>query len=99
MAASTDPFDRAVEHERALRKRAEEMESPSASLRMITRWFGVMSVAWATILAGHWLLLSDPRWLVVLHTVVFAVLVTMWSFAALFVTRMTKRREQVLGEG
>ena len=98
MSASTDPFDRAVERERSLRQRAEDMESPSANIRMVVRWFALMALGWGLILACHWLLLSDPRWLAVLHTIVFAVAVGMCSFAALFATRMTKRREQLLGE-
>ncbi len=99
MSANTDPFDRAVSREQSLRKRGEVFTSETANVKMIIRWFAMLMAAWGLVLVGHWLLLSDPHWLVVAHTVVFAVYVVLCSCAAVFTFRMTRRREQVLGEG
>ena len=92
MAANADPFDRAVEREQKLRERGAIFYSPRRQMTLIIRVFAVLAVGWAMLLTVHWVVLSDPRWLVVLHTMVFALTVGMWIAASTFVTWMERRR-------
>ena len=96
MPANVDPFDRAVERERVLRERGAIFYSPGRQMTLIIRVFAALAVGWAGLLTVHWLVLSDPRWLVVLHTMVFALTVGMWTTASVFVTWMQRRREALL---
>jgi hypothetical protein len=96
MSANVDPFDRAVEREHRLRERGAIFYSPRKQMTVIIRVFAALAVGWAALLTVHWLLLSDPRWLVVLHTMVFALTVGMWIAASAFVTWMERRRVSLL---
>ncbi len=96
MSASVDPFDRAVEREGKLRERGAIFYSPRKQMTLIIRVFAALAVGWAALLAVHWLWLSDPRWLAVLHTMVFALTVGTWIAASAFVTWMQRRREALL---
>jgi hypothetical protein len=98
MSANVDPFDRAVERERRLRERGAMFSSPRRQMRMIIRIFAGLAVGWAALLTVHWMVLSDPRWLVVLHTMVFAITVGMWIAASTFVTWMQRRRGELLDD-
>lgn len=98
MSNAADPFDRAVKREQRIRERAAVLDSPSGFLSLAFRWFALMGVGWAAILAMHWALFGDPRWLAVLHTVVFAVMVGYWCIAAAFIAQMKKRRPDWFGD-
>lgn len=96
MLASNDAFDRAVERESVLRQRSANFYSSIQSMKLVRRFFGVMLLGWAVLVTVHWLWLSDPRWLVVLHTIVF-VLTASWMIAAmLFTVLMSRRRARYL---
>ena len=80
MTDTDDPFERAVVRESLLRRRAEQLGSAGGLMRMTLWIYGALTLGWAIVLAGHWLLFADPRWLVVLHTVTYAVAVGYWLF-------------------
>lgn len=88
---SDDPFERAVAAEQRLRSWAADTETPAAVMRMAFRWVAIVAGGWAVLLALHWLLLPDPRWLAELHAVVFAGTLGYWLISSLFVKRMLKR--------
>lgn len=92
MHTTDDPFERAVAREQKLRRRAESMDSRSGILRFVLVWFAAIIVGWAVLLGGHWILFPAPRWLVILHTVAFALVVGYWCTTAAFVTAMRRRR-------
>ena len=98
MSQAADPFERAVEREENLRQRAARFDSPAGVISLAVRWFLALGAGWAAILAGHWTLLGEPRWLVVLHTVVFALAVgyLLITYAAFVIMR--KRRPDWFGE-
>ena len=98
MLASNDAFDRAVERERVLSERARRFFSLNAQMKLVQRFYAVMFLGWATLVAGHWLWLSEPRWLVVLHTVVFAVYTLFAMSASAFVSLMRRRQGIYLGD-
>lgn len=98
MTKDTDPFERAVERERRLRDRAAAFESPRAILGLAFWWFGALGLGWAAILTAHWLLFDEPRWLVILHTIVFALMVGYWSISMTFMAQMKKRRPDWFGD-
>ena len=89
-----DPFERAVARESRLRA----MRSRDDVIGVVIRYYAAIAVAWAVVLAAHWIWLADPRWLVVLHTVVFGVTVIFWLGAALFARRMTPRHPDWVDE-
>lgn len=97
MPKATDPFERAVEREERLRDRAAALESPGAILGLALWWFAALGLGWAAVLTAHWVLFDEPRWLVILHTVVFALMVGYWCITMLFVTQMKKRRPDWFG--
>ena len=71
-----DPFTRAVAREQAYRERRSRGDLigfPTAIFRTF-KWlaFGFVA-AWGALLALHWAVFSDPRWLAVLHTMVYGV--------------------------
>ncbi|HUR50097.1 MAG TPA: hypothetical protein VMY88_11305 [Acidimicrobiales bacterium] len=75
-AGTDDPFERALAREeayRARRSRGELLGFPSTIFRTF-RWLAVgFAAAWGGLLALHWSVFADPRWLVVLHTMVYGV--------------------------
>jgi hypothetical protein len=75
-----------------LSERAKRFYSPDAQMKMIQRIFAGIYLAWGALLAGHWIWLSDPRWLVVLHTVIFAVCALFSMSASVFVSVMRRRQ-------
>lgn len=98
MLASNDAFDRAVEREKVLTARAGVFYSPSAQMKLVQRFFAAIFLGWAAVVAAHWIWLSDPRWLVVLHTVVFAVSTLYATAASIFVSMMRRRQAAYLGD-
>ena len=97
MANATDPFERAVQREEKLRARAAVFDSPSALFGFAVWWFAALGVGWAVILGAHWLFLEEPRWLVALHTIVFALAVGYGCVTALFFNVVRKRRPDWFG--
>lgn len=77
-----DPFERAVRREGVIRQRMSGPDQATA-MRFVAVWMLALATTWAAILAGHWLLFPEPRWLIVLHTVVFALMVAMGTIAYL----------------
>jgi Flp pilus assembly protein TadB len=92
MAKSTDPFERVVERESDLRRKASVFDSRSGMIRLAGWWFGLLGILWAVLLVVHWVLLADPRWLVVLHTIVFALTVGYFVVAMAFFQALRQRR-------
>lgn len=92
MAKTDDPFERAVAREEQLRRRGAAFDSPSGFFDLAMRWLAVVGAGWALLLTLHWLVLRDPRWLVVAHTVVFALVVGYWSITLSFITFVRRRR-------
>lgn len=88
---SADPFERAVAREERLRERASVFDSPRRMMRLVFAWYGVLGAGWALLLAGHWALFADPRWLAVLHTVVFALVAGCALATAAFMTFLRRR--------
>ena len=96
MLANKDAFERAVEREGVLRQRSANFYSSIQSMKIVRRFFGAMLLAWGLLVAVHWLWLSDPRWLVVLHTIFFAITAG-WMLAAMaFTVLMGRRRANYL---
>src|SRR3954451_8698158 len=97
MASSDDPFERAVERESRLRRRAAGFETTHGLMRTTLKIYGALAVGWAILLTGHWLLLADPRWLVVLHTVAFAIVVGYWALTVATLAWMRRQHPGVFG--
>lgn len=98
MSKSADPFERAVAREEKLRQRAAKFDSRAGLMRLVVAWFAAMIVGWLVVLAAHWIFLSDPRWLAVLHSIVFILVAGYWASAALFVTVFRRRRPDLFGD-
>lgn len=98
MPEATDPFERAVAREQKLRHRAAALESPSALLGLAVWWYAALGLGWAGLLSAHWLFLREPRWLVILHTIAFALIVGYWCVTMMFIARMKKRRPDWFGD-
>ena len=92
MSRPTDPFDRAVQAEERMRAKAAVLDSPTGMLGLVFRWFAMLGAAWAAIVVTHWVVFPEPRWLAVLHTVVFVVMAGYWTITAAFITQLRKRR-------
>lgn len=88
---SADPFERAVMRESRMRGWAEMMSTREGCVQYLTKWLLALGLGWSVLLAGHWLLLADPRWLVVAHTVGFA-LTASYSLACLVFLKKTLKR-------
>jgi hypothetical protein len=97
MTSTDDPFERAVEREDRLRRRAADFDSPGGIARTALKIYVAMAIGWAVLLAGHWLLFADPRWLVVLHTVAYATVVGYWMFGVAAVAWMRRERPDLFG--
>lgn len=95
MARSDDPFERAVAREHRMRERASAFSSRSGVVKMAVVWLGALGVGWALLLIGHWVLLPDPRWLVVVHTVGFALTAGYWLVSLAFLGSMKRARPDV----
>ena len=89
-------FERAVAREERLRKRASSFETRKGLMRIVMLWTAMLGAGWALLLAGHWLVFTDPRWAAVVHTVVFAVVggyfVLGWFLSTAFMRAIERRR-------
>lgn len=72
--------------------------TPGAILGLAVWWFAALGFGWAAVLTAHWVLFSEPRWLVILHTVVFALMVGYWCVTMTFITQMKKRSPDWFGD-
>lgn len=89
-----DPFERALAREeayRARRSRSDLFGFPTAIFRTF-KWlaFG-FAAAWGALLATHWLVFADPRWLAVLHTMVYGVGLIYFATMLIAFTVMQKK--------
>jgi len=97
MTNPDEAFERAVEHESRLRRRAEAYDSATGAMRMTVQIYGALAVAWAFVLAAHWLFFADPRWLVLLHSLVFCGAVGFWAFSLATWAWMRRQRPDLFG--
>lgn len=89
-----DPFTRAVAREQAYRERRSRSSIvgfPTAIFKTFRLVALGAIVAWAGLLAVHWRLLGEPRWLAVMHTMVFGI--GCIYLAAVFVMFTVMRRK------
>lgn len=93
-----DPFDRAVAKEARLRRRADELTTRRGVSRLILRWYGALLLGWALLIAGHWVVFPEPRWLAVAHTVGFALYSGLAVLAFAFFRTMIARRPEMLDD-
>lgn len=72
--ATGDPFERALAREEAYRQRRSRRDLADF---LPFRMFGLLGlgfvVAWGGLLTFHWQVFEEPRWLAVLHTMVYGV--------------------------
>lgn len=92
MSREADPFERAVSRAEKMRQRAASFESRSGIMRLAMYWLGVLGAGWAILLAVHWLVFPDPLWLVVSHTIIFALVVGYYLVGLAFIGSMKRRR-------
>lgn len=87
-----DPFERALAREEAYRRRrGREAFSPSGVFSAF-RWLALgFAAAWGGLLALHWTMFSDPRWLVVMHTMVYGVVLIYFVTMLIAFAVMQKR--------
>lgn len=95
MAENDDPFERVVAREVTWRRRAAMFDASAHSMRLALVSFGALAVGWGIVLVGHWLLLPDPHWLVVLHTVAFVLTVGFWAISAAMFALMRRARPDI----
>lgn len=96
MMATRDPFERAVAREERLRRRAGLFETRKGVMRIAMLAAAILGAGWALLLAGHWLVFPEPRWVAVVHTVVFALVsgyfVLGYALSSAFVRALERRR-------
>lgn len=97
MTEPDDPFERAVAREQQLRERTEALRSRDGMMKLVIRLFAGLGVGWVLLVAAHWLVFPEPRWLAVLHTIVAVVVIAKSSAAWLFYRTMRKRDPEVYG--
>lgn len=81
MKAANDPFERAVQRESRMRRRAALFETRRGVMRLALGIYGALALGWGIVLALHWTLFPQPRWLAVLDTIAFALVVGYWMIA------------------
>jgi hypothetical protein len=94
VAKISDPFDRVVERESALRRKASSFDSPLGMIRLAAWFYAVLGAMWAAVLALHWIFLAEPRWLAVAHTIVFGLTVVYFTVAMTFLQTIRRRRPE-----
>lgn len=93
-AEGDDPFNRALAREQAYRERRSRSDVFGFPTEVFTtfRWVAVGFVlAWGGLLAVHWSVLGDPRWLAVLHTMVYGVGCLYFAAIAILFTVMKEK--------
>lgn len=98
MTRQRDPFERAVVQAERMHRRAARFETRSGIMRVALYLFGALGVGWAVLLAMHWIVFPQPRWLVVLHTMAFALVVGYYLIAIGFFSLMKRRRPDLFDE-
>ena len=94
-----DPFERALAREEAYRHRRSRTDvfGSSSVIFRTFKWLGVgFAAAWGVLLALHWAFLGEPRWLAVLHTMVYGVMLIYFATMAIAFTVM-RRKPQAFG--
>ena len=94
--ANGDPFERALAREEAYRQRRSRTDVfgfPSTLIQTF-KWLAVgFALAWGGLLAVHWTVFSDPRWLAVLHTMVYGVMLIYFATMAIAFAVMRRKPE------
>jgi len=98
MSTSDDPLERLALRETQLREQRAVLESGRGMMRLALRFLAALGVAWAIVLAVHWLFFASPRWLVLVHTLAFVLTVGYGLTAALFLRVMRKRMPEIYGD-
>ena len=94
--AGDDPFERAMAREeayRAQRSRASLGGFPLGIFKVFRLVALGALIAWAGLLTAHWRFLGEPRWLAILHTMVFGIACIYLAAMTVLFTVMRKRPE------
>ncbi len=97
MANEDDPFERVVAREVRQRRRMAMLDASASSMRAAVLVFGALTVGWAVVLAGHWLIFPEPHWLVVLHTIGFVLTVGFWGVTGAAYLLMRRTQPHIYG--
>ncbi len=97
MTRQRDPFERAVTRAERMHRRAALFETRSGIMRFALYLFGALGLGWTVLLAIHWVVFPQPRWLVVLHTMVLALVAGYYLIALGFIGLMKRRRPDLFG--
>lgn len=87
---NVDPFERAVEHERSLRRSRQQRAMRDAIGLATAAHFALIGV-WAIVLAGHYWLFGGKTTLFTIHAVLFALFTGGISVTALTARSMLRR--------
>ncbi len=86
-----DAFERLAERETLIQRRRMSVDDPSSFMDLAVKFIAGLGVAWALLLVAHWAFFSEPRWLVLVHSVTFFLVTAYWCTAYLFM-RIVRRR-------
>lgn len=98
MTRQSDPFERAVSRAEKMRRRAAAFETRSGMMRMAIYCVGALGIGWAILLAAHWIVFPEPRWLTVLHSVVFSLVAGYHLVVLAFVGSLKRNRPELFGD-
>ena len=98
MTGQSDPFERAVSRAEKMRQRAAAFETRSGLMRLAIYCVGALGAGWAILLAAHWIVFPDPRWLTVLHSVVFALVAGYYLVVLAFIGSVRRHRPELFGD-
>ena len=97
MRKRTDPFERAVARAEKLGRRAAAFQTRAGIMRFAMFCMGALGVGWFLILAVHWTVFPEPRWLVIAHSLGFALVVGYYLILLAFLGLMKRRRPDIFG--
>ncbi len=98
MPVRKDPLERLARREAGFAEKRSALETRDGMMRLVLRFFAGIAVAWALLLAAHWTFFASPRWLVLLHSLVFALTTGYSLAAAMFYGLMRRRMPERFGD-
>ena len=98
MKQKSDPFERAVSRAEKMRQRATALQTRSGIMRLAMYLVGALGIGWAIVLALHWIVFPEPRWLAVLHSIVFALVAGYYLVALVFIVSVKRERPDLFEE-